>query len=290
MRIHLRRRYNPGMLQRTTHSNGVATYQSPLLLQRGIVHAFSTRVGGVSPAPFDSLNLGNPSGCESQDENPNLEENYGRLMAAIGASQMLRAWVKQVHGRSVEMLEREPESEYGETLEAEVRDRFSGQISADAGVTSVPNVLLTIRIADCVPVLIASGDRKVVAAIHAGWRGVVGNVVEKAVRGMREAGAVADGMVAAIGPCICTENFEVGHEVAEEFARQGLGEMVHPVEGKNPHIDLQAAVRRQLESAGVKDVDGNSVCTFRDAADFYSHRRENGVTGRMAAVIAVTGA
>ena len=290
MRIHLRRRYNPRMLERTTHSNGVVTYQSPLFLERGIVHAFSTRIGGVSLRPFDSLNLGNPSGCDSQDENPNLEENYRRLMTAIGASHMLRAWVKQVHGRSVEMLEREPENEYGETLEAEVRDRFSGQISADAIATSVPNVLLTIRVADCVPVLIASSDGKVVAAVHAGWRGVVGNVVEKAVRGTREAGASAERMVAAIGPCICTQNFEVGPEVAEEFGRQGLAEMVHPIEGKNPHIDLQAAVRIQLERAGVKNVDGNDVCTFRDAADFYSHRRDNGVTGRMAAVIAVTGA
>jgi YfiH family protein len=288
--IHLRHRYNPGMLQRTTHSNGVVTYQSPLLAERGIVHAFSTRIGGISPPPFDTLNLGNPAGCESQDESPNLEENYRRLMTAIGASQMLRTWVKQVHGRSVEMLEREPESEYGETLEAEIRDRFSGQISADAIVTTVPNVLLTIRIADCVPILIASADGKVVAAIHAGWRGVVGNVVDKAVRGMREAGAPAENMIAAIGPCISTEHFEVGPEVTEEFARQNLAETVHPVAGKNPHIDLQAAVAKQLDRAGIKNIDGNNLCTFRDAADFYSHRRDNGITGRLAAVIAVRGA
>ncbi|MGN6370878.1 MAG: peptidoglycan editing factor PgeF [Phycisphaerae bacterium] len=277
------------MLQRTTHPNGVVTWQSPLLSERGVVHAFSTRIGGVSLTPFDSLNLGNPSGCEIQDANPLLEENYRRLMTAIGASHMLRAWVKQVHGRSVELLEREPENEYGETLEAEVRDRFSGQISADAIVTSVPDVLLTIRIADCVPVLIASADGKVVAAIHAGWRGVVGNVVEKAIRGMREAGAPAEAMAAAIGPCISTEHFEVGPEVAEEFTRQGLGDAVHPVPGKNPHIDLQRAVRMQLDHAGVNHVDGNGLCTFRDATDFYSHRRENGVTGRMAAVISTAG-
>jgi len=269
------------------HPGGVVTYQSPLLRSLGVVHAFSTRIGGHSPPPFNSMNLGNPTGCDVQDENANLEENYRRLMNAIGAAPMLRAWVKQVHGRSVELLEREPEGEYGETLEAEIRDRFCGQISADAIVTSVPNVLLTVRIADCVPILIASRDGKIVAAIHAGWRGVVGDVVGKAVRGMREAGAPADGLVAAIGPCISLEHFEVGPEVAEEFVRQGLGHAVQSFPDKNPHIDLQASVKALLGRTGVTQIDGNDLCTFRDADTFYSHRRDNGITGRMAAVIGI---
>jgi len=201
----------------------------------------------------------------------------------------LRAWVSQVHGRMVELIEREPESEYSETLEAEIRDRFSGQASADAIVSIVPQVLLTIRVADCVPILLASPDGRVVGAVHAGWRGVVGNVAAKTVRTMHEAGGDAAApakLLAAIGPCISTEHFEVGEEVADEFVQQGLGETVQRRAGAKPHIDLQGAVKLQLEQAGVTAIDTHELCTYRDAREFYSHRRDQGLTGRMAAVIA----
>jgi YfiH family protein len=273
------------MLQRTEHPNGVVTYQSPLLNAAHVPHAFSTRIGGVSRAPFDTMNLGNPSGCDVQDPMPNLVENYQALQAAIGAEKMQRAWVHQVHGRMVELLEHEPESEYSETLDAEIRDRFNGQTQADALVTAEPNVLLTIRVADCVPILLASQDGRIVGAAHAGWRGIVGNVIAKTVRTMHEAGAAPETLVAAIGPCISLEHFEVGEEVAEEFRQQDLAMAVRSETGRKPHIDLQAAAKVQLERAGVRSLDGNDLCTFRDAAEFFSHRRDNGVTGRLAAVI-----
>lgn len=269
-----------------SHPNGVVTWQSSLLRETGVIHAFSTRLGGVSAVPFDSLNLGNPSGCENPDADEHLIENYRRLQDAIGASQMPHAWVRQVHGRSVELLEREPENEYGETLEAALRDRFSGQMSADAIVSTVPRVLLTIRVADCVPILLASKDGKIVAAAHAGWRGVVGNIVEKTVRSLHEAGAAPHDLIAAIGPCISVANFEVGNEVAAEFASRGLGDAVSQSGSEKPHVDLQRAVQMQLERAGVLSTDAHPFCTFRDAVDFYSHRRDQGLTGRLAAVIA----
>jgi YfiH family protein len=274
------------MLERVEHSNGVVTYQSPLLCGAGVPHGFSTRIGGFSKAPFDALNLGNPSGCEQQDTQPNLVENYKALQEAIGAAGMLRAWVHQVHGRMVELVEHEPENEYGETLEAEIRDRFSGQTQADAIVTGEPNVLLTIRVADCVPVLLASEDGRMVGAAHAGWRGIVGPVIAKTVRTLHEEGASPEKLVAAIGPCISVEHFEVGEEVAAEFMQQDLAMAVKPQPGKKPHLDLQLAVKVQLERAGVTRIDTHNLCTFRDATEFYSHRRDNGVTGRMAAVIA----
>jgi YfiH family protein len=275
------------MLQRMVHGNGVVTYQSPLLAGAGVIHGFSTRVGGVSQGVFASLNLGNPGEGE-QDSAEHLRENYARLQGALGCPERLRAWVRQVHGRNVVLLEREPEGEYSEMLEAEVRDRFSGQLAADAIVSAEP-VLLTIRVADCVPVLLASADGRMVGAAHAGWRGVVGNVVEKTLRAMREAGAEGE-IVAAIGPAISLEHFEVGGEVAEEFARQDLAAAVQAgISGAKPHVDLQAAIRTQLERAGVGRVDGNDMCTFRDAAEFYSHRRDAGKTGRMAAVVMARG-
>jgi YfiH family protein len=186
----------------------------------------------------------------------------------------------------VELVELEPESEYGETLEAEIRDRFSGQTQADAMVTAEPKVLLTIRVADCVPVLLASEDGRIVGAAHAGWRGIVGNVIAKTVRTLHEEGPAPERLVAAIGPCISAAHFEVGEEVAAEFMQQDLAAAVKPDPGKKPHIDLQAAARLQLERAGVSRIDRHNLCTFRDAAEFFSHRRDNGITGRMAAVIA----
>jgi YfiH family protein len=275
------------MLERVVHENGVVTYQSPLLRAAGVRHGFSTRRGGVSEGPFAGLNLGNPGQGADQDAPANIAANYALLQDALDCPPAVRrAWVNQVHGRMVELIEPEPENEYGETLDAELRDRFAGQLCADALVSHVPGVLLTIRVADCVPILLAAADGRVVGAVHAGWRGVVGNVVAKAVRTMHEAGAAPGAVAAAIGPCISAEHFEVGEEVAAEFRAQGLGEAVRPgPAGGKPHIDLQAAVARQLAEAGVTRIDGNTLCTFRDAAEFYSHRRDKGVTGRLAAVI-----
>lgn len=279
------------MLQRVTHSNGVLTYQSPLLTGAGVPHAFSTRIGGVSTGAFASLNLGNPVEVE-KDPADIVQENYRRLLTAIGCpADMPRAWVKQVHGGMVELIDLEGENEYGETLEAEIRDRFSGQISADGLVCVVPGVLLTVRVADCVPVLLASDDGRAVAAVHAGWRGVVRQVLAKAVRTLHEAAGTAgrpSRLVAAIGPAISAENFEVGEEVADEFSRMELGDAIQPpAPGRpKPHVDLQKAVFLQLKRLGIDRIDGNDLCTFRDAAEFYSHRRESGKTGRQVAVIA----
>jgi hypothetical protein len=275
-----------GMLERIEHSNHVVMYQSPLLRGAGVPHAFSTRVGGVSSGPFHALNLGNPGGVEQQDAASNILENYRLLQQAIGADHMPRAWVQQVHGRHVELLEREPENEYAETFESEIRDRFSGQLAADGLVTGESNVLLTMRTADCYPILFASEDGRHVAAAHAGWRGVVGNVAAKTVRVLHEAGAAPETLVAAIGPGISLDHFEVGKEVAAEFAAHQLSAAVQSHFAKRPRIDLQLAIQLQLQRCGVMRVDTGALCTFRDAGEFFSHRRDHGITGRMAAVIA----
>jgi YfiH family protein len=151
---------------------------------------------------------------------------------------------------------------------------------------------LTVRVADCVPILLASDNGRVVAAVHAGWRGLVGGVIGKSLRAMHEAGgdeARPEQVVAAIGPAISGENFEVGEEVAAEFARMGLREAVVEAavgaKAGKPHVDLQRAAYMQLAGAGVLRIDGNELCTYRDAGEFYSHRREHGRTGRMAAGI-----
>jgi len=273
------------MLQRVVHGNGVVTYQSPLLAAVGVVHAFATRIGGVSTGPFTTLNLGNPAAPGPQDTADNLAENYRRLQDAIGAAGVQRCWVRQVHGAAVGVVAPESEGEYAEALNAEILDRWQGQTAADALLTAQPGVLLTVRIADCVPVLLASADGRVVAAVHAGWRGVVGGVVLQALKALGERGVEPDQVRAALGPAISAVNFEVGADVAQEFQRAGLAHAVQATGGGKAHVDMQGAVRAQLAAAGVAAIDGNGCCTVRDAADFFSHRRDQGLTGRMAAVI-----
>jgi purine-nucleoside/S-methyl-5'-thioadenosine phosphorylase / adenosine deaminase len=260
-------------LQRRIAPNGVVYYASPLFESRGVPHAFSTRLVGISPAPFDSLNLGNPNGCEIQDDYDRVWQNYRLLQAAAGcAPDAELCHVHQVHGCAV--------------VTVRPGESFDNSRKADAIVGSDPSRVLSVRVADCVPVLLASDDGRTVAAVHAGWRGVVAGMVPAALAQM---GCDADGVVAAIGPCIGPDVFEVGLEVLDEFTTAFGG--VAPVErrdGGKGTVDLREAVRLQLVKAGVgaTRIDVSDRCSYRDTDEFFSHRRDRGVTGRMAAIIA----
>ena len=259
------------MLERR-ETNGVVYYASPLLGRAGVPHGFATRIGGASPAPFDSLNLGNPSAGDVRDDWDRVHENYRRLQSAIGWLGRERAWVHQVHGGDV----------------ADARSgcvEFRSGPRADAIVGDDPQRLLAVRVADCVPILVAADDGRVVAAIHAGWRGVIARVVPNAIRRLPGAGSLA----AAIGPCIGRHAFEVGAEVLSAFETAfGPDAPVERNDNGKGHVDLREAVRIQLVRAGLSPerIDTTDRCTHRDAAEFFSHRRDRGVTGRMAAVIA----
>jgi YfiH family protein len=255
-------------MERRVATNGPVYYVSPLLESRGVTHAFSTRLGGLSPSPFDSLNLGNPSGCATQDDYGRIYQNYELLQSAIGCGDRSRCWVHQVHGAAVIPIHR------GEIYESGVK--------ADAMVSDDPSRILSVRVADCVPVLLSSDDGRVVAAVHAGWRGVIAGIVPKAAR------LIGGSIVAAIGPSIGFDAFEVGPEVLAEFKRVcgDRAPMRRRDDGKG-HVDLRAAIRLQLLELGVPSghIDISDRCTFRDADEFFSHRRDKGVTGRMAALI-----
>ena len=259
------------MLERIEHDNGLVTYQSGLLREIGVVHAFTTRVGGISDGPYGSLNLGPLTKGESTDHNTSVSENFRRLRKAIGAERTMRTMVKQVHGRGVWQPPAEPV-------------RIEDTPEADAMITDNPLHLLVIRVADCVPILLASKDGRRVAAVHAGWRGIVAGVIPETVERF---GPVA---AAAIGPCISIDHFEVGEEVAAAFDEANLGDTVDRATHAKPHADLRAAARLQLERAGVAGIDTTDRCTYRDADEFFSHRRDvthrgQATTGRMAAVI-----
>jgi YfiH family protein len=257
------------MLERREFSGGVVCYISPLLESIGVPHAFSTRVGGVSRPPFHSLNLGNPSGTEIKDQWPNIYENYARLQSAIGCADRARSWVHQVHG--------------GDVLRCDGSFESGGK--ADALVTEEAERLLSVRVADCAPVLMASDDGRIVAAVHAGWRGVLADVVTSAAAQMR---CPASAIAAAIGPCIGFDAFEVGPEVLEAFDSEfGFDAPVRRGGSEKGFIDLRGALSIQLRRIGVNRIDTTDRCTFTRADEFFSHRRDKGVTGRMAAIIAV---
>ena len=260
------------MLQRVTSADGVVTYISPLLRDIGVPHGFSTRIGGISPPPFDSLNLGNPSGCDVRDDSDRIRQNYCRLLRATGCEGRELLAVYQVHGGGVVHVRR--------------GDAHDNDTKADALVSDDPGRVLSVRVADCVPVLLSTGDGRAVAAIHAGWRGVDAGVAINALKALAPHG---NHVVAAIGPSIGFDAFEVGPEVLEEFRRSfGSTAPIREESNGKGRVDLRECLRRQLIAAGVPDdrIDRTDRCTHTHADEFFSHRRDKGISGRMAAVIA----
>jgi YfiH family protein len=264
-------------LIRIEHENKVVTYRSPLLHEIGVPHGFTTRVGGLSPEPYRSLNLVSLVNDPDADANTNVAENFRRVRKALGCRRHIRVQVNQVHGCNVWQPPAEP-----------VRPVDAPR--ADAIATDKLGLLLMVRVADCVPVLLSSRDGRAVSAIHAGWRGIVAGVVPRAVESVMQLSSNGAGQVlAAIGPCIGAEHFEVGPEVVEAFDSAGLGSVVARDGYAKPHIDLAAAVSHQLQQAGIptEHIDRTDRCTYACEDEFFSHRRDHGRTGRQAALIAV---
>lgn len=243
-------------------------------LLSGIPHAFSTRVGGVSKGIFRSLNLGNPSDLPREQRDPpsNIRENFRRILAAIGCEGRVLTEVHQVHGCAVH--------------DAAASTQGGPDPKADAVFTDDPHRVLAVRVADCTPVLLATADAKHVAAVHAGWRGVISGVLPATIAALRTRSS--ERLLAAIGPCIGPVHFEVGPEVVAEFdqAFPGGGVVARRMETGKGYVDLKAALAMQLEVSGVRDVEVLPHCTYADAELFYSHRRDRGLTGRAAGLIA----
>lgn len=229
-----------------------------------LIAAESTRHGGVSPAPFSSLNLG----INTADEPANVEENRRRFFAAIGASTYPFASSYQVHGTEI--------------LYATEAGRYEGY---DALITNKPGLLVGVTVADCVPILIYDARQKAVAAVHAGWRGTAGKIVSRTLTRMQDQfGTRATDCFAYIGTCIDECSFEVGPEVAEQFESAFKREDANT--GKS-FIDLKKANAHLLINFGIpeKQVETSSFSTVIGNRDYFSYRVENGTTGRMLAVI-----
>ncbi len=255
------------------HQNGLRYYSFERFAP-DIVQAVFTRRGGVSPAPWASLNVGGTVG----DERERVHQNRVRSFEAVGRhlESMFDVW--QVHSADAVFATapRPPQAEYHK---------------ADIIFTDRPEVTLYMRFADCVPILLHDPRRRVVGIAHAGWLGTVRATASAAVRAMCEHyGSHLDDIQAAVGPSIGPDHYEVGPDVIarvkEAFGAQA--DALIESHGEKQHLDLWRANRLQLEQAGVKQIEVAGICTACNLADWYSHRAEKGKTGRFGALIALT--
>lgn len=236
------------------------------------VHAaFTLRTDGVSQPPFDSLNLGAHVG----DAQPAVAENRRRVRSQLLLPAAEPHWLEQVHGADVLDLD--------STKQSVAAHEAPTLPIADAAFTREVGRVCAVQVADCLPVLFAATDGSVIAAAHAGWRGLAAGILEATVKRLDVDPAQ---LLAWLGPGICRNHFEVGAEV-----RAAL--LLHDASASaaftaNPRgrwqCDLLALARRRLIALGITQLSGGSWCTYADSARFFSFRRD-GRCGRMAALI-----
>jgi YfiH family protein len=231
----------------------------------------TTREGGVSKPPFNSLNLGLNAGDHFED----VLQNRSILKAHLPTGPI---WLKQIHGVTV-------------STPASRQNLVDGPFEADALVSNIPNEVLAILTADCMPVLFASKYGDVIGAAHAGWRGLSGGVLENTIREMcsLSKGLRPQDITAWMGPAIGPTAFEVGQDVLQAFSSQSqavLSEAFRPIVGSPEKYlaNLYLLAQDRLRSLGIEQIYGGEFCTVNDPMHFFSYRRDKD-TGRFASLI-----
>ncbi|MDO8954325.1 MAG: peptidoglycan editing factor PgeF [Gammaproteobacteria bacterium] len=220
----------------------------------------STRDGGVSSGPYTDLNLGDHVGDDPAIVDYN-RQNFRRTVGLMNEPH----WLTQVHGKEVKVIEQP----------------YSEPVTADASVTSLKNQACVIMTADCLPILLCDKAGTVVAGVHAGWRGLVGGIIKASVLKMN---CPPENLMAWLGPAISQRHFEVGPEVVKAFGAD-FGAAFKPSERPGHFMaDIYQLARIQLNRLGISDIYGGDFCTYSDTR-FFSYRRDNAVTGRMASLI-----
>jgi YfiH family protein len=261
-----------------------------------IQHGVFTRLGGVSEGQWSSLNLSRSTGDSAEP----VSENRRRSFDALGLKpeHSVTSWL--VHGNTVRVVTHD--------------DAGDDLVHADAMVTQARGLALTLRFADCVPVLFHDPAKGAIGIAHAGWKGIVNGVLMETVQAMQRAfGSRPQDILAGVGPCIGPDKFEVGEDVATQIqavvnvpvilkhgdpstssevtGRQGEDHPLtpsppHPVAlSQKSHVDLWKAAASQLNDAGVGQVEIAGICTASNTHEWFSHRAEHGKTGRFGAVI-----
>lgn len=238
----------------------------------GVRALSTTRAGGASTVPYDSLNLGAHVG--DGIEAVRINRQRMRSAAALPVEPL---WLNQVHGTAVADLDAAHDS---------------SAVTADAAVSSQPGRICAVLTADCLPVLLAAVDGSAVAAAHAGWRGLAAGVIEAALRALRARASANASIHAWLGPAIGPAHFEVGDEVREAFLKNDptAEAAFSPNAAGRWYCDLYQLARRRLQAEGIASISGGRCCTYVDERRFYSHRRDvqhRGLagTGRMASLI-----
>jgi YfiH family protein len=255
------------------HRGPIRYFSFGLLAGQPLVQAVFTRHGGVSEAPWASLNVGGTVG----DEPVNVRENRRRAFQAVGRDPESAFEVWQVHSSRV-VTAREPRPP---------REPF---LQADGMLTDRPDVTLFMRFADCVPIFLYDPVKGVIGLVHAGWRGTLDRVTGQAVRELRRIyGSRPGDVLAALGPSIGPDHYQVGPEVVQAARRvfgPRSGEILRTGDG-GPSMDLWTANRILLEEEGVEQIEVAGICSHCHLSDWYSHRGEAGRTGRFGALLAL---
>ena len=287
-------------------SNGIVVLEAePLAREKWLAHGFSTRGGGASRlenryARSKQLECVLNLGFSEWDERARVEDNRRRFQKTLGTESMALVALRQIHSDIIHVIDAAPPH----------------PLQGDALVTAAPGLLIAVQTADCIPILLADPEHRVVAAVHAGWRGTLNRIAEKTVGRMRMLfGSRPEKILAALGPGIGRCCYEVGPDVAKEFASQfddarkwfdgpydalASGEDPNPLPwltmmppGHQPEpprvqLDLRAANRAILEGAGVaaKNISASELCTSCRTELLFSYRREK-ITGRLMAAIGI---
>ena len=253
--------------------NGIEVFSFEQFGFSKIPHGFITRTGGISPAPWQSLNLSTTGG----DSRENVIENRKRIFEIINrpVDSLFDAW--QIHGNKIinvnapRGLENLPDK-------------------ADGLVTNNVNVTLFMRFADCVPILLFDPIKGVVGIFHAGWKETLRKIVSRGVKVfLNDYHSNLNDIVAGIGPSICTDHYEIKDDVAQivEKTFKKKTEEVLTISKSGIHFNLTKANQIILQQSGVTKIENSNICTACDTTKWFSHRGENGATGRFGAYIAL---
>lgn len=254
--------------------NGVISYSFESFNNKQVQVEVISRHGGVSPQPWDSLNLGGTVG----DSAGNVQKNKNHVIQAFNLDSERIYDVWQVHSSDCIYTTKGRAS-------AEAHKR------ADIIITDEPDLALMMRFADCVPLFIYEPVQKAVGIAHAGWVGTAKNVAGTLVQAMVDQfGSKPFDLLAGIGPAICIDHYPVGNEVVDAIEKTigtSIQLVTKVIEGKK-HIDLKKCNELQFRNTGVVQVENSEICTACDYEDWFSHRKGNGKTGRFGAFIKIT--
>lgn len=273
----------PNRLQMKQNRQGAAEYLTfPLIEETGAVrHLFSTRLGGVSDGIFASMNLSYTRG----DEKAAVDENYRRIARMLGCEPEDIVCSDQTHTTNIRVVE---EKDKGKGI---IRPKDYTDI--DGLITNVPGIVLATFYADCVPLFFIDTEKKAVGLSHSGWRGTVGRMGQRTIEAMQKAyGTRPEDVVAAIGPSICQDCYEVSEDVADAFYREfhgpGQGEAILLSKGNGKYqLNLWRANQIVLEEAGVlpEKIQVTDICTCCNPAYLFSHRASQGKRGNLGAFL-----